>query len=459
VNREPTSSRTLKFLVALLVAEVLVASTTRIANLAEVLGGGAVEWSDYVSAYGAVLVPAVLFAAWWGYRQVGDASASARADRDELLLFAAASHDWLWRSDPHLRLTFSNPAVAEVLGYSPREVVGRSLLEFIHPDDQGSVQAAAHLAATTGETWRDLELRWRHSDGHDVVLQGSGAPVRDRNGELIGFTGARRVAPMGEQARKDANAARRRVQQVLDSGDLHVALQPIIDLSRDRWVAAEALARFPDGRGPDRWFADAQAGGLALELELLALRTAVGVLPQLPPDVALSLNASPSLILDPRLREALVGLGPQLTRITLEITEHAEVTAYDDIHDALAPLREHGMRLAVDDTGAGYSSFAHVLRLRPDVIKLDRTLVAGIDHDAARRAFVTAIVLLALELGAAVTGEGVETAGELEALRLLGVDQAQGFHLGRPTVSKATWSTWPQRRWSATAGTPSAIDA
>jgi EAL domain-containing protein (putative c-di-GMP-specific phosphodiesterase class I) len=90
------------------------------------------------------------------------------------------------------------------------------------------------------------------------------------------------------------------------------------------------------------------------------------------------------------------------------------------------------MRLAVDDTGAGYASFAHVLRLRPDDIKLDRSLVAGIDSDAARRAFVTAIVLLALELEAAVTGEGVETPGELATLNTLGVDRAQGYHLGSP---------------------------
>jgi predicted signal transduction protein with EAL and GGDEF domain len=105
------------------------------------------------------------------------------------------------------------------------------------------------------------------------------------------------------------------------------------------------------------------------------------------------------------------------------------------------------LRLAVGDTGAGYASFAHVLSLRPDDIKLDRSLVAGIDSDAARRAYDTAIVLLALELGAAVTGEGVETPDELATLNTLGVDRAQGYHLGRPTLSRATWDSWQQRRW------------
>ena len=101
----------------------------------------------------------------------------------------------------------------------------------------------------------------------------------------------------------------------------------------------------------------------------------------------------------------------------------------------------------MDDTGAGYASFAHVLRLRPDVIKLDRSLLADIDHDAARRAFVTAVVLMALELGARVTAEGVETAAELDTLAALGVDTVQGFLLARPSTDPAVWARWAGRDW------------
>jgi EAL domain-containing protein (putative c-di-GMP-specific phosphodiesterase class I) len=105
------------------------------------------------------------------------------------------------------------------------------------------------------------------------------------------------------------------------------------------------------------------------------------------------------------------------------------------------------MRLAVDDTGAGYASFTHVLRLRPDIVKLDRSLIAGIDTDPALRAFVTAIVLLALALDASIIAEGVETSAELETLRSLGVAEAQGYFFARPTCSPAQWGSWPARDW------------
>jgi EAL domain-containing protein (putative c-di-GMP-specific phosphodiesterase class I) len=185
-----------------------------------------------------------------------------------------------------------------------------------------------------------------------------------------------------------------------------------------------------------------------VSLELLAVRRAVQSLRRLPEGVRLSVNASPALVLDPAFDEVLRGCDA-LDRLTVEITEHAAVSGYEDIRVALAPHRRRGLQLAVDDTGAGYASFAHVLRLRPDVIKLDRSLLADIDHDAAARAFVTAVVLMALELGAEVTAEGVETPAELDTLRTLGVDAVQGYLLARPSTEQAVWSTWATRDWSA----------
>jgi EAL domain-containing protein (putative c-di-GMP-specific phosphodiesterase class I) len=248
-------------------------------------------------------------------------------------------------------------------------------------------------------------------------------------------------------------AVTHRTQAVLDDpASLEVALQPIVDLTTGEWVAVEGLVRFPDNEPPERWFNDAYEAGIGVPLERLALERALGLLPQLPDGVRLSVNASPSLILDPGFHEVLHRCGRDRERVAIEITEHAAVTRYEDIHDALLPHREQGLRLAVDDTGAGYASFAHVLRLRPDVIKLDRSLLADIDHDAARRAFVTAIVLLALELEAAVTAEGVETAAELDTLRSLGVDTVQGYLLARPSAEPAAWRTWETRDWLTHSG-------
>ena len=92
------------------------------------------------------------------------------------------------------------------------------------------------------------------------------------------------------------------------------------------------------------------------------------------------------------------------------------------------------MRLAVDDPGAGYASFHHVLRLRPDIIALDRSLISYIGSDPAQRSLVTAVAPLALDLGARLTAEGVETEDQLSAVTDLGVDHGQGYLLGRPRL-------------------------
>jgi EAL domain-containing protein (putative c-di-GMP-specific phosphodiesterase class I) len=251
------------------------------------------------------------------------------------------------------------------------------------------------------------------------------------------------------------NAIVDRTNALIAARTLRVALQPIIDLNNGAWVGAEALARFPDDRPPPHWFADAAEAGVSADLELHALTTAVAAATELPGHVRLSLNASPQAILDPRFPSALADSGLPLHRLTLEITEHAAVAHYPDIRDALAPLRARGLALAVDDAGAGYSSFAHVLQLRPDVIKLDRCLTSGVDHDPAARAFISGVVLLALELGAAVTAEGVETKGELIVLEALGVDHAQGHLLAPPTTERQDWGTWEDKTWSnVTAASP-----
>lgn len=226
---------------------------------------------------------------------------------------------------------------------------------------------------------------------------------------------------------------------ILTTGRLRSVGQPIVDLTTGAVRGVEALARFPDGGSPERWFAEAVQAGRGVELELLAVRRALELVPHLPDGVYLSLNASPRSMADPALAELLAGGPLPLSRVVLELTEHEEVVRYDALTDVLAPLRAAGMRLAVDDVGAGYASFRHVLQLRPDIIKLDRSLVRGIDVDGASRAVVTAIALVALEVGAAITAEGVETAAELDTVLTLGVDCAQGYLIGRPGSHPTTW--------------------
>jgi EAL domain-containing protein (putative c-di-GMP-specific phosphodiesterase class I) len=106
----------------------------------------------------------------------------------------------------------------------------------------------------------------------------------------------------------------------------------------------------------------------------------------------------------------------------------------------LEPLRKKGLRLAVDDAGAGYASFRHILRLEPDIIKLDMSLTRDIDTDRTRRALAAALIRFAQETGSKIIAEGVETQSELEVLRSLGISMAQGYLISRPVPLAAAVS-------------------
>lgn len=234
------------------------------------------------------------------------------------------------------------------------------------------------------------------------------------------------------RAASDQETRRARIRGVIASGAVEIAYQPIYRLSDGRLQAFEALARFPTEprRGPDAWFAEAAEVGLAEELEFLAVERALAGLAVLDPALKLTVNLSPERIVSPRF--AAVFAGAPLERVVLELTEHAGVESYDGLRQALAPLRARGLRLAIDDVGAGHSTFRHVLDLKPEYIKLDMSLIRGIDRDTARRALAESITGYGRRTGCEVVAEGIETPAEFAALRDLGVTCAQGYLLGRP---------------------------
>src|ERR687894_55855 len=126
-----------------------------------------------------------------------------------------------------------------------------------------------------------------------------------------------------------------------------------------------------------------------------------------------------------------------LERVVLELTEHDEVEDYDVLLATLAPFRAAGLRLAIDDVGAGFSSLRHIVVTSPDVIKLDRSIAAGVADDHVLATLVGSLVTFAHGSGARVVAEGVETADDAAALRTLGVDYGQGWHFGRPGPPEA----------------------
>ncbi|MGH2785047.1 MAG: EAL domain-containing protein [Actinomycetota bacterium] len=233
-------------------------------------------------------------------------------------------------------------------------------------------------------------------------------------------------------------------------GGVDVALQPIVDLESGEIVGVEALARFSDGRSPDKWFAEAETLGLGTALELAAIEAALARLSELPASASLNVNVSAATACTGALGGMLAKVPGR--RVVLEITEHARVGDYDVLAEALAGLRARGVRLAVDDAGAGFASMQHVLELKPDVVKLDTSLVRDMDTMPERKAMVSALVSFANATGCSLIAEGVETAAELEVLRELGVSCAQGFHLGRPEAAgPARWQVTLPRKPRRTA--------
>ncbi len=225
---------------------------------------------------------------------------------------------------------------------------------------------------------------------------------------------------------------RRRVEHVLRGAKFKVVCQPIVDLVTDELVGVEALSRFegPPDQPPDIWFAEAHDVGLGVSLELAATRMALGLLEHLPEDCYLACNVGPKVLASKEIGELLEGVDPN--RIVLELTEHVVVDDYPRLRDVLVDIREKGVRLAIDDTGSGFASLAHILELAPDIIKLDRDLTTGIDTDPVRKALAGALVSFSTDMGSRVVAEGIETSSELDTLRSQGIRYGQGYLLGRP---------------------------
>ena len=225
---------------------------------------------------------------------------------------------------------------------------------------------------------------------------------------------------------------RRLIEGALHDKLFDVVYQPIMDAQSRHPKGFEALCRFRSDpyRPPNLWFDDARDVGLQAELEICVITSALSALSALPDEVYVSVNASPDTVATGALTDVFLPLPGE--RIVLEVTEHSQVSDYDALLKQLDQLRYMGVRLAIDDAGAGYSGLQHIVKLRPDIIKLDISLTENIDADVVRRSLSAALVTFAREIDAAIVAEGIETGAELEALTALGVPLAQGYFLGRP---------------------------
>jgi EAL domain-containing protein (putative c-di-GMP-specific phosphodiesterase class I)/DNA-binding NarL/FixJ family response regulator len=265
-------------------------------------------------------------------------------------------------------------------------------------------------------------------------LPGAAERAPDRLPAILEFA-AVAGALLGPQILADRSAIlRETIGGIIERGAFHPLYQPIVDLESGATLGYEALTRFDDGAPPDRRIADAAAVGLGRELELACLERALRDAGNLAPEAWLSLNVSPDTVLDaPRLAAVIGGRGRDLV---LEVTEHAAVSDYVALRAATDRLRPIA-RVAIDDAGAGYASFRHIVELRPDFVKLDIGLIRSIDGDPARQAVVAGMDYFALKTGCSLIAEGIESEAERDVLRSLAIELGQGYLLGRPRAADA----------------------
>ena len=244
--------------------------------------------------------------------------------------------------------------------------------------------------------------------------------------EFAGLAGAL-LAPSVETRRRHQRI-RAAIRRTVQRNEFHPVFQRIVNLDTGDTIGYEALTRFDDQTPPHVKFAEAASVGLGPELELAALEAALRHAKDFPPGHSLNINASPALILEgDGMRKLIEGVERTLI---CEITEHVAVEDYPALRSALERL---GIQVAVDDAGAGFASFRHILELRPSQVKLDRSLVAGIDRDPLRQALIAGMRTFALAAGCRLVAEGVETDAEFTTLRQLEVPLGQGYFLGRPS--------------------------
>lgn len=346
------------------------------------------------------------------------------------------------------RLVTENPDLVLLDLHMPN-VGGYETLDRIQQFAAGGYLPVLVLTADTTTQARDRALRQgaqdfltKPFDADEAVLR-VGNLLRTR--QLYADLRRPFAVPLPTETSVDeAEHTRRKIDAVLRNRSIRPVYQAVVDLTDMTTVGYEALSRFADMgvRGPDKWFAEAFSVGRGVELEWLAATKAMEALPGFATGQFLAINMSPATILhvmDEQLCDT-----ETCSRVVIELTEHVPVEDYAALHRALAVMRAHGAQLAADDLGAGYAGFRHLLRLQPDIIKLDISLVGGIQHSASQRALARALIAFAADVGARIIAEGVEEPAELAVLQSLGVPWAQGFLLGRPAPAPTAAALRPR---------------
>ena len=360
------------------------------------------------------------------------------ADAEEAVEMAAAHHPDVALVDVGIPKGSGVYATREMLSRSPST---RVIALSGHDDREHITQMLG--AGAQGYLVKGVDvdvLRCiRSAANGDVVLS------RDAAAHMVSALTDRLAAE--EQQQVDRRLRSAEIEAVLSEGRFHMVYQPIFHLRRSAVVGVEALARFDTQptRPPDEWVRQAWELGLGVELELALISAAITGAGELRPDLYLAVNVTPPTALSNRFLDLMQGV-PRPEQMVVELTESWPVEDYDVLNEHLSGLRAKGIRLAVDDAGAGYASLRHVLKMRPDLIKLDVSLVSDVEHNPAQRALAWSLVGFATEVGSVVVAEGLETPDQVAYLRDLGVVFGQGNAMAEPLGDLDLLDTAPGRR-------------
>lgn len=278
----------------------------------------------------------------------------------------------------------------------------------------------------------------------------AGLSVAIRNPQFGTATQLRRLV---EEAREgclhDAEATRRAHRQelletILDNR-IYSVYEPIVEVSSRTVFGYEALARGPERsrfHSPAALFSAAQEYGLLFELDCACRESGLRGAVDFPSGTKLFLNILPTTIHDPSFREdrLIETLEKRKLRpcdIVFEISEQESIRSFGAFREMRDQYRRLGFQFALDDTGAGYAGLEELVEIEPDYIKIDRSMVSGVDQDPARQDVLAAVLQLAEKMGAQVIGEGLDRLEELEMLGRLGIRFGQGWLFGHPTPLRA----------------------
>lgn len=288
------------------------------------------------------------------------------------------------------------------------------------------------LAPRVLDIVRPFGLRSSFHLGYSVVLQN---PLIQTE-RLIYRALDQALVIARDRSRRAATHGREQLRDLIISRALTSVFQPIVDVTQNQVRAWEALVRGPSAselETPARLFSLAGVAGLVSELDRACCECALSRARDVPDGRLLFVNVLPALMNDANFRARMVdeaGIEPH--RLVLELNESAAIHSYDVLARAIAELRGRGVRVAVDDLGAGYANLEHIVQLRPDFLKLDIHMTRGIQDSVVKQAMVASMVTVGRAVGATVIAEGIETAQEYETVKRLGIEWGQGYYFARP---------------------------